>query len=122
MININIRELGFAFAVVCLVAAGVSAPTRADDTEIFRTSFGAATTGRPKVLILFDNSGSMGFIVPGQRPPMIPTMQPMTTCTPLEGFIFLPMDNRQTQVPAIISTSRATVAPSPLPGWPTRAW
>lgn len=67
MIKLNVRQLGLAIATLCLVATGISVTTQADDTEIFRASLGAATTGRPKVLILFDNSGSMSTMVPGQR-------------------------------------------------------
>ncbi|MFK8051051.1 MAG: pilus assembly protein [Halioglobus sp.] len=72
MIKLNVRELGLALTTLCLIATGISVPTQADDTEIFRGSLGTATTGRPKVLILFDNSGSMGSNVTSQRPPYDP--------------------------------------------------
>ena len=40
----------------------------ADDTEIFTGSLGNSNSGRPKVLIVFDDSGSMGTWVSAQRP------------------------------------------------------
>ncbi|MCB1842367.1 MAG: hypothetical protein KDI09_05340 [Halioglobus sp.] len=46
--------------------------THADDTEIYEANASGVNTGRPKVLILFDDSGSMGTIVEGQRPPYDP--------------------------------------------------
>lgn len=67
MTKLNVRELGLALTTLCLIAAGISVPTQADDTEIFRGSLGASTTGRPKVLILFDDSGSMGTNVTNQQ-------------------------------------------------------
>ena len=45
----------------------VSSPL-ADDTELYVTNLDASTNGRPKVLIIFDNSGSMTNIVPGTKP------------------------------------------------------
>ena len=46
--------------IVSLVAVGASSSLRADDTEIYQSSFSTEDTGRPcKVLIIFDNSGSM---------------------------------------------------------------
>ncbi len=40
----------------------------ADDTEIFTGALGSSNSGRPKVLIVFDDSGSMGTWVSAQRP------------------------------------------------------
>lgn len=40
----------------------------ADDTEIYKTEFDSTSAGRPKVLIVFDDSGSMDTEVEGQRP------------------------------------------------------
>ena len=44
-----------------LLGVAIGAPVPADDSEIFMVQYGAtgASSGRPKVLILFDNSGSM---------------------------------------------------------------
>lgn len=53
-------------AVLCF--AGLTVPTHADDTEIFQVTASTSSAGRPKVLILFDDSGSMGTEVTGQRP------------------------------------------------------
>lgn len=47
--------------------------TAADDTEIYRAEAAEASTGRPKVLIVFDDSGSMGNEVDQQRPPYDPS-------------------------------------------------
>ncbi len=45
----------------------------ADDTEIYRSTYdGTSTGGRPKVLIVFDDSGSMSTMVDQQRPPYDP--------------------------------------------------
>jgi hypothetical protein len=47
-----------------LSCSGVSV---ADDTEIFRATYdGEATNSRPKVLIVFDDSGSMDTTVAGR--------------------------------------------------------
>lgn len=56
-------------AGVVLAAMSATAPVLADDTEIYRAEFDAADIGRPKVLIVFDDSGSMSFMVDQQRPP-----------------------------------------------------
>ena len=55
----------------CAVLAclpGMVVSVSADDTEIFDVTASAAVTGRPKVVILFDDSGSMRNTVEGQRP------------------------------------------------------
>ncbi len=51
-------------------------PTLADDTEIFLTQFSGTgqSSGRPKVLILFDNSGSMRDGVPNAKPDFDPAI------------------------------------------------
>ena len=68
---------------VCRLAVGAMSPARltfcallscgtlavADDTEIFRATYdGEATNSRPKVLIVFDDSGSMDTTVAGSKP------------------------------------------------------
>ncbi len=40
---------------------GYTGVSSADDTEIYQSTFDSLTVGRPKVLIVFDDSGSMGF-------------------------------------------------------------
>ncbi len=54
------------FASLSLIGYSTIAP--ADDTEIYQSTFDATSVGRPKVLIVFDDSGSMGTMVEGQRP------------------------------------------------------
>ncbi|MEM1110587.1 MAG: PilC/PilY family type IV pilus protein [Pseudomonadota bacterium] len=51
-----------------LLLLSISVGTYADDTEIFRTTATVTATERPKVLIIFDDSGSMDTEVAGQRP------------------------------------------------------
>ncbi len=59
---------------VCLLAAslvlGAVNVSVADDTEIFRSTFDAQNdgAGRPKVLIIFDNSGSMSGLTEEKKP------------------------------------------------------
>ncbi|MCB1704838.1 MAG: hypothetical protein KDI17_08245 [Halioglobus sp.] len=62
------RLLVVASLLVLLVAAGPA--VRADDTEIYQADYQSGTSGRPKVLIIFDNSGSMDTVVQegGERP------------------------------------------------------
>lgn len=69
----TIRKLSVALGAIGVAATGISLPVQADDTEIFRASYGSSTTGRPKVLIIFDNSGSMGTQVTTGRPDYDPT-------------------------------------------------
>ncbi|MFT5709764.1 MAG: type IV pilus assembly protein PilY1 [Halioglobus sp.] len=54
--------------VASLILAAYSGLAPADDTEIYQTTQDAASTARPKVLIVFDDSGSMGFNVENQKP------------------------------------------------------
>ncbi len=60
------KVIGFA-ATVFLLLAGNSA-VYADDTEIYSSQYllGSGASARPKVLIIFDNSGSMSTTVPGE--------------------------------------------------------
>lgn len=50
----------------------VGLPALADDTEIYKAEFSADTGSRPKVLVVFDDSGSMSTLVDQQRPPYDP--------------------------------------------------
>jgi type IV pilus assembly protein PilY1 len=54
----------------------IPSPSAADDTEIFMTQFSGTgvSGGRPKVLIMFDNSGSMRDGVPQSKPDYDPNM------------------------------------------------
>ena len=51
--------LAWGLAAAGLFLLGLSGGAHADDTEIYRTNLSASATGRPQVLIIFDNSGSM---------------------------------------------------------------
>lgn len=59
------------FLLAGLLAA--SAVSHADDTEIFRSTFDSSTS-RPKVLIVFDDSGSMRTVVDVPKPRYDPTI------------------------------------------------
>lgn len=52
-----LRQLGVILCWCSLVLSVTS--TRADDTELFIYDFNKAGDFRPKVLLIFDNSGSM---------------------------------------------------------------
>ena len=55
--------------LTCLTALLVFGSSWADETEIFRL---IESNSRPKVMIIFDNSGSMDIAVPLERPPYDP--------------------------------------------------
>ncbi len=57
---------------LALIAMQVALPARADDTEIYQAEVVGAASVRPKVLIVFDDSGSMATNVDQQRPPYDP--------------------------------------------------
>lgn len=63
------ERLLVAASLLLLLFAGSQA-VRADDTEIYQANYQAGSSGRPKVLIIFDNSGSMDTVVQvgGERP------------------------------------------------------
>jgi len=63
---------GTVIGASLLVAAAII-PASADDTEIYQAEYNAATGSRPKVLIVFDDSGSMRSNIDSQRPPYDPT-------------------------------------------------
>ena len=52
-----LRRLGVILCW-CSLVLGITS-TRADDTELFIYDFNKAGDFRPKVLLIFDNSGSM---------------------------------------------------------------
>ncbi|MCB1699968.1 MAG: hypothetical protein H6985_12895 [Pseudomonadales bacterium] len=62
-----------ALLAVGLVLLGPGTSLHADDTEIYQTTYNEGATGRPKVLIVIDDSGSMDTTVPGQRPAYDPS-------------------------------------------------
>ena len=57
------RTALYGLALSLFSALWGSGPVLADDTEIYQSSFAASATGRPKVLIVLDNSGSPGVLV-----------------------------------------------------------
>lgn len=63
--RVNARSCLLGVVAVALTLLASVAQT--DDTDIYRAALDPAEAGRPKVLIIFDDSGSMGTIVPGQR-------------------------------------------------------
>lgn len=66
----NIEKTGLAAAAVALLFAADTSTLRADDTEIYRVDeeqLGIESV-RPKVLIVFDDSGSMSTMVTAQPP------------------------------------------------------
>ena len=63
------RSLGGAAALAMTLLVGTYVPVSADDTEIYRAEYDASSDeGRPKVLIVFDDSGSMSDLITEQRP------------------------------------------------------
>ena len=80
------RILNGALIAVIFAASSVGV-LRADDTEIYRASFSDQSSLRPRVLVIFDDSGSMSTVVPGQRP----AYDPETTYNgPHESTVRLP--------------------------------
>tara|TARA_R110002110_G_scaffold415765_1_gene655143 strand:- start:22427 stop:26056 length:3630 start_codon:yes stop_codon:yes gene_type:complete len=67
----KLRQSPWALTLASLMFAGTL--TQADDREIYQSSFSLEDTGRPKVLIIFDDSGSMSTNVTSQRPAYDPT-------------------------------------------------
>ncbi len=61
-----------ALALASLLLVAGTFPAGADDTEIYKAEFSAGTGARPKVLVVFDDSGSMSTMVDQQRPPYNP--------------------------------------------------
>ncbi|MEH6581543.1 MAG: hypothetical protein V7754_06370 [Halioglobus sp.] len=74
MLTNSYGKAGLFATVVGLLAVGTGDVTRADDTEVYQSTFSAGATGRPKVLIMFDDSGSMDTTVEGERPPYDATL------------------------------------------------
>jgi type IV pilus assembly protein PilY1 len=72
MVSIRIENIAQALLAVAVMGLGYSAGTSADDTEIYQSSYSTQVTGRPKVLIIFDNSGSMRTDVTQQPLPYDP--------------------------------------------------
>ena len=68
MTNNRSGKYSRALLVVGLSVLGLSASLHADDTEIYQTTYDASLSGRPKVLIAIDDSGSMDTVVPDSKP------------------------------------------------------
>ena len=74
-------------AVIAVLALAGGAP-RADDTEIYRAAFDTSSgAGRPKVLIIFDNSGSMDTIAE-QKPAYDPAITYPTVTGIVSGRLY----------------------------------
>lgn len=72
--NMSILVQGVKRSIVLAVILGAGMlPVTADDTEIYKVDVNEASGGRPKVLIVFDDSGSMSFMVDQQRPAYDPS-------------------------------------------------
>jgi type IV pilus assembly protein PilY1 len=56
-----------------LLLMTMATATYADDTELYSASYQAGTTGKPKVLVVFDDSGSMSTVVQGSKPDYDPS-------------------------------------------------
>jgi len=74
MMGNRLGKYSRAVLVVSLSVLGTSMALRADDTEIYQTTYDAALTGRPKVLIAIDDSGSMRTVVTDSKPAYDPTV------------------------------------------------
>lgn len=61
-----------AMYLALLVGGLATSLAHADETEVFRSS-NENSNSRPKVLVIFDNSGSMNDVVPNSRPAYDPT-------------------------------------------------
>ena len=70
MLNKVTRTLSIAPGALALALLSAVIPATADDTEIYQAEYDAGSTAgaRPKVLIAFDDSGSMSTEVEQQRP------------------------------------------------------
>ena len=60
-------------SIILFLSLIIVITTHADDTELYVGNVDAASSGRPKVLIILDNSGSMNTMVPGSPPSYDPT-------------------------------------------------
>ncbi len=63
--RVNARS--YWVVAISLAMTLLASVAQTDDTDIYRAALDPVDAGRPKVLIIFDDSGSMGTIVPGQR-------------------------------------------------------
>ncbi|QIB64778.1 hypothetical protein [Kineobactrum salinum] len=95
-----------------LVLSSHALPAGADDTEIYQVEVDVENTGRPKVLIVFDDSGSMGTVVTNQRPPTTP-LPPMSSISTTTKFTGPPRIRRLRSPPNSGSSGTKTAVPSP---------
>jgi type IV pilus assembly protein PilY1 len=58
-VNMNTLKLVLKLSAITALTMSWLPSTTADDTEIYQSAAAATATGRPKVLIIFDDSGSM---------------------------------------------------------------
>lgn len=65
--NKNLLKMIAAPAALVL-SVSIATVVLADDTELYSATYQAGATGKPKVLILFDDSGSMNEVVEGVKP------------------------------------------------------
>ncbi|MEM6581879.1 MAG: PilC/PilY family type IV pilus protein [Pseudomonadota bacterium] len=77
------RTLKMVPGVVALALLSATFPAMTDDTEIYQAEYDSAIDGgtRAKVLIVFDDSGSMGTDVVGQRPDYDPAATYVSSVT-----------------------------------------
>ena len=89
MLNTVTQPLLAVLAVIAFASISASFPAAADDTEIYQADYDTSSvTARPKVLVVFDDSGSMKTNVAGQRPLYDPSATYTQTFTP--GRIYWP--------------------------------
>jgi type IV pilus assembly protein PilY1 len=70
----NLVKVGRTLLIASLVAGGSSGSLNADDTEVYQASYSpGGAGGRPNVLIIFDDSGSMNTDVLEQPPAYDPS-------------------------------------------------
>lgn len=73
MLNRTLKALTAGAISTALMLGAAAALVYADDTEIYQADYDETTGARAKVLIVLDDSGSMGGAVASQRPPYDPT-------------------------------------------------
>ena len=92
MLNKIIPLLFPVLAVIVVALTSGIFPAIADDTEIYQADYDTTSvSARPKVLIVFDDSGSMKTPVDGQRPLYDPTATYTQTFIP--GRVYWPTDD-----------------------------
>lgn len=85
------RWIGCGAGTVLLFFVAAVFPALSDDTEIYQAEANLTSGARPKVLVVFDDSGSMSTLVDQQRPPYDPTKLDYVETFP-EGRIYWSTD------------------------------